>query len=399
MPRLHRSHLIFPVYVPSFILAFGRGMLIPTLPLYARSFDASYGLVGIVLAAEGMGRLAGNIPGGLLLSRFSRRGVMVLGVLLVVLSLVPLYWASAIWQVVLCRLLAGFGGSMWNLSRHAYVAGATSAARRGRALATFGGINRIGVLIGPAVGGAIATFIDLRTPFLAYAALALIVSVISALAVEPSDRQGTRPSADGLTDQLRALGRVIATQRRMLSTAGLGQLFAQGIRAGRQVIVPLYAADVIGLAPGDIGTIISVAGFLDMAMFYPAGLIMDRLGRKFAVVPSFLIQGIGMGLIPLTSTYTGLMLATCVLGLGNGIGSGSMMTLGADLAPKESMGAFLGVWRLIGDGGSVGSPLAVGSLADVLGLPVATLLTAGLGVLAAVTFAGLMPETLRSKPG
>jgi hypothetical protein len=109
------------------------------------------------------------------------------------------------------------------------------------------------------------------------------------------------------------------------------------------------------------------------------------------------VQGIGMGLIPLTSTFTGLLLATCLLGLGNGLGSGSMMTLGADLAPRASVGAFLGVWRLIGDGGQVGAPLGVGAVADVLGLSAATFFTAGFGLLAAATFAALVPETLRSE--
>ena len=72
MRQNSRALLILPVYVPTLILAFCRGMLVPILPLYARSFDVSYGLVGLVLAAEGLGTLAADIPAGLLLRRIGR---------------------------------------------------------------------------------------------------------------------------------------------------------------------------------------------------------------------------------------------------------------------------------------------------------------------------------------
>lgn len=62
---------------------------------------------------------------------------------------------------------------------------------------------------------------------------------------------------------------------------------------------------------------------------------MDRLGRKAAIVPSFVVQAVGMALIPLSHSYGGLLAVASLIGLGNGLGSGSMMTLGADLAPAR----------------------------------------------------------------
>ncbi len=167
------------------------------------------------------------------------------------------------------------------------------------------------------------------------------------------------------------------------------------IRAGRFVILPLYAANVLGLDVQAIGWIMSLSSLIDTLMFYPAGLLMDRLGRKYAIVPSFIVQGIGMALIPLAADFGMLLVAASVVGFGNGLGSGSMMTLGADLAPKESLGEFLGVWRLIGDGGATGSPLAIGGLADALDLSVAPFVIAAFGLVAASVFAFRVPETLK----
>ena len=165
------------------------------------------------------------------------------------------------------------------------------------------------------------------------------------------------------------------------------------IRAGRHLIVPLYGADRLGLDAAQIGLIMTTAALLDVAMFVPAGMVMDRFGRKVAAVPSFAMMAVGVGLIPAASGFAGLLLAAAVIGLGNGLGSGTMMTLGADLAPPGATGEFLGIWRLIGDAGALGGPLAVGLVASAFGLTGGALALAGIGLAAALTLALLVRET------
>ena len=75
-----------------------------------------------------------------------------------------------------------------------------------------------------------------------------------------------------------------------------------------------------------------------------------------------------------------------------------LMTLGADLAPPEAMGEFLGIWRLIGDGGALGGPLVVGTIADMLSLGPAIWVIAAIGVSAAAVLGFFVPETLRPPP-
>src|SRR5205823_3872686 len=137
---------------------------------------------------------------------------------------------------------------------------------------------------------------------------------------------------------------------------------------------------------------------IDMSLFIPAGMIMDRFGRKFASVPSFAVMALGMAMIPLAYDYVSLLVAVSVIGLGNGLGSGTMFTLGADLAPEGATGEFLGMWRLIGDVGSTGGPVVVGGIADLVGLGAAALTLAGVGVLSAVTLSVFVKETLQPTP-
>jgi MFS family permease len=387
--------LIAPFYLPSLIFSFAQGLLLPILPLYVADFDVSYGLVGVVLAGAGLGALLGDIPAGMLLGRFGKKRVMLLGLGCAGLSMAAIYWASSMPQVFLLRLLTGLGTASYGVARHAFVADNIAVASRGRSVALLGGLFRLGSFAGPAIGGSVAAAFGLRAPFLLSGAAAATALIAVAIFVPANDK--TSAKSHGARQHGGTLFATLKAHYRVLATAGAGQFFAQMIRGGRRVIIPLYGADVIGLDAQAIGFIISVSAAVDMALFYPTGMIMDQIGRKFAIVPSFTLQAIGMALVPLTGSFEGLLIAASVIGLGNGLGSGTMMTLGADLAPADSRGEFLGVWRLIGDGGDMSGPLVTGAVADLVGLSAAALALSAAGLTAAAIFAFLVPETLRKR--
>jgi MFS family permease len=243
------------------------------------------------------------------------------------------------------------------------------------------------------VGGVMGVILGLRSSFLVFGCACIAALVIAAIFVRLGET--SPPATAPLKPQGGYLWATLQANFHTLSTAGMGLLFAATIRTGRLVIIPLYAADVLGLDVQAIGLIESISAGLEMLLFYPTGMIMDQWGRKFAIVPCFTIQAIGMFLIPFSGSFISLLLATILIGIGNGLGSGTMITLGADLAPDDGRGEFLGMWGFIGNGGATGGPFVVGSVADWLGLQTAAWVMAGTGLLAAAVFLFLVPETLK----
>lgn len=391
----NRRDIILSVYLPTLILSFAMGMYIPVMPLYASDFGISYGLIGIVLAAQGFGNLLGDVPAGILLGRLGHKWSMMAGVAILGLAMLATGLAHTVFELVVYGLLAGVGNAMWNISRHAYMTDLIPLGARGRATATFGGINRFGTFLGPFVGGAVGKAFNLRVPFYLFAVCTLVVMVVAWFFINESVTQEQPVRRGGVHGHVKHLAGVVRQNSSILTAAGSGVLLAQMIRTGRRSLIPLFAADMLGLDVQQIGLILALSSAVDTVMFYPAGYIMDRFGRKFASVPSFLIQGIGMALVPLSGGFGSLLFATIILGFGNGIGSGTMLTLGSDLAPKEAMGEFLGIWRLIGDTGQSGAPMVVGGVADILGLSMATYVIALSGLAAAGVLALFVPETLR----
>ncbi len=386
--------VVLSIWLPSGCMALSRGLIMPVLPFFALSFEAGYGLVGVVLAAEGLGNLLFDVPAGMATRRFGQKRTMMVGGLGMAAMSAAMFQARSLLELLAYGLLAGAFMALWNIARHTYMTDVVPVAQRGRIYSTFGGIGRITSFAGPVLGGLAAEALGLRVPFLLVALLRLAGVAAAALWVQERTAPHSSLSA---AQVLRDQAQVLRAHWKVLASAGSGQLCGQMIRSARTAVIPLYAAEVLGLETGAVGLMLSLSYALDMLMFVPAGQIMDRRGRKYAYVPSFLLQSAAMALIPLTETFWTLALTTMAMGVANGLGSGTMLTLGADLSPDRGRGEFLGMWRFVGDGGSAAGPMVVGEVAEVAGLHTAPLVVAAVGVLGAVLLATLVPETLRRR--
>ena len=391
--RRESTRLLLSVYIPTGLLAFGQGILVPVLPLYAKELGGSYTLAGLVVAAAWIGTMVSDLPMGMLLARIGQRRAMLIGAGLFAVATVALGFTDEVPVMIVYRLAAGIGTAMWGLSRHAYITQAVPAASRGRALSVFGGINRIGQFAGPAVGGLVASQYGLPAALIAAGLAAGVATLVAVVTIHDRDEPVAAVAATTTHSPLTGLRGAVTGMGHEVAAAGTAQVFGQMIRAGRQIVIPLFGAYAIGLDELQVGQIVSLSAMIDMLLFIPAGIIMDRFGRKAAAVPSFSLMAAGMALVPFTSSYGALLAAALLIGFGNGIGSGTMMTLGADLAPPDRTGEFLGLWRLIGDAGQAAAPLAVGSIADLIGLPLTAGAVSGMGVLAAAILALFVRET------
>jgi MFS family permease len=150
-------------------------------------------------------------------------------------------------------------------------------------------------------------------------------------------------------------------------------------RSVRNGLVPLWA-DHVGLSATTTSLILAFAAALDIVFFFPGGWLMDTRGRAVVAIPVVLSVAVAALLLPLTHSATSVAAVVALIAVGNGLGSGIVMTLGADAAPVLGRGQFLGAWRLCGDIGLSGGPLVVSAAAAVAPLAVACLIVGALGL-------------------
>jgi MFS family permease len=374
------ARLVMPVYLPVIAGTTGVGLLIPVLPLYLKDSGLSLGTTSVVLAAVGFGAALGSLPAGSLIARFGERRVLLGSLAALAASTALLGVTVALVALVALRMAAGASNVALRLSRQTYIARRVAGERRGRSMAMIGGSFRFSLLVGPLAGGWLADTVGFGATFAiagAFAACGLIPPLLAGARPIPP-----RPDVDSVRQF--GVAEAMRTHWRPLLLAGVVPLLVMTVREGRFVVLPLISDD-LGLSPTAVGAVITVGTTADLLLFPVAGFVMDRFGRLFAMVPAFALIALGLVMLGLADTTRSVVIAGAVIGVGNGLSSGTMLTLGSDLAPADATGPFLAGLAAMQDGGRVAGPLLVGAVGAATTLGTASI---GLAVvmIAAITW-------------
>ena len=279
-------------------------------------------------------------------------------------------WPTSVVLLAVAITVTGVAGAVFGLARQAYLTEAIPLPMRARALSTLGGTFRVGLFIGPFIAAAIVSEWSIGAAYAFAAATNLAAAVLTAFL--PDVRSSHRTAGARRNRRHRSVVSVLLEHRRVLLTLGLGILIISAARATRQSIVPLWAQS-IGLNAATTSVIFGISAGVDMLLFYPGGAIMDRFGRVYVAVPSMIVLGLGFCLLPLTSGATSVGLVAALMGLGNGISSGVVLTLGADASPAQDRTQFLGGWRVCSDLGNAAGPLVVSAVSALATLAAAAI--------------------------
>jgi MFS family permease len=165
-------------------------------------------------------------------------------------------------------------------------------------------------------------------------------------------------------------------------------------RVTTQSIVPVFASELLRMSPKEIGMLFTISGLSVFVMILPAGFVIDKIGRKWATVPSTGIPAIAFLLIPFSQSFTQLAVLLSFLGIANGLSLGSLATSTFDVVPAHARGRLQAARRTIAELGGVTAPLVGGMLADKFNPGVPFLAYAPLLILAALLLAVVARETL-----
>ncbi|QJU53839.1 MFS transporter [Herbiconiux sp. KACC 21604] len=383
--------IALPALIPTLLFGIGEGAVIPIIPAVAASLGADLAGAALIAAMIVVGQLAGDIPAGWLVSKIGERRAMIGAA---VLSLVGVGIAIVALQAAVFGLavfLIGLSAATFALARQAFMTTYVPVRIRARALSTLGGAFRAGWFVGPFLGAVVIAWTGtVEAVFFVHVTCAVAVLVILLVMRDPTEGL-QRPDAGGreVAAEAHGLFRTVWLYRGVLLRMGTGAGVVGALRASRLAILPLWAVS-IGLSEQTTAVVIGIGAAADFALFYTSGQIMDRFGRLWSVVPSML--GMSIALLTLSVTHDlgsavqWFVVIAVFLGVANGIGSGIIMTLSADLAPRENPAPFLGAFRFTADAGAAVAPLVVAGVVAVASLSLATALVgvvglAGVGIL------------------
>ena len=394
-PRSNASLLskqqFLSMYLPSLVFSLGHGIVIPVLPVYAKSFGLSFGVSSLAFIVYQVGSLVAALPAGYLIDKIGRKPVLISGPIVIALASFLTAIAQSFPELLVYRFIGGCAEPLWLQSRLALIADTSVDRERGRQVAWMVGLQRGGTLFGPAVGGFLAELWGVRVPFIFYGFLVLLVIIPSfklikeTVQFQPRRQAGDPPVAQTATAEPAAKTLLqVFMQPQIIAFLVLSFLANLSRTAFQGGGIALYAVYSYGVGPGLLAVVTTLATTLSLPVPFVTGYIMDRMGRKWVIVPAYIVSASGLGFITLTTL--GPTPLIFVLGailyahIAQSPTSGTMQTLATDLAPSGSRGRFLSIWRVVSHGANVTGPALIAILVERVSY------TAAFGV---ITVAGL----------
>ncbi len=405
------------VYLPTVLFSLGEGAVIPLIPVIAASMGADVAFAALVASALVVGQLCGNLPAGWAVSRIGERWTMVTAGSVAIVAGVGMVLSPSLAILAASVFVLGFCAAAFGLARHAFMTTRVPLAFRARALSLLGGSFRLGVFIGPFVAAALLQLFGSEAAAIWFFLGCLVVMVLCVLLGPDPEKTVPAPTplrSEALHDDSgeavsgaiplaprTGVLRTMWRQRTVLGRLGLAAASLSAVRSARQVVLPLWGLS-LGLDASTIALVVGVSGAIDFALFYASGQVMDRFGRLWAALPAMLLMGSGFLALSLTHDVEAAVLwygmVAAVLGVGNGLSSGILLTLGADVAPSREPAAFLGSWRTLTDAGGAVAPLLVSAIVALSSLPLAAAAMGVIGLVGAGGFLRWIPRFVPRSP-
>jgi MFS family permease len=376
-------------------MGFGLGMLLPTLPILARSFGVAPEVAAQAVTALLVGRTASLFPCGYIVDRFGRRVAMSAGPLVVTAGVLLIATTSWFGLVLVGMALVGAGEGLWSLGREIAAVEQIRAEQRGRVIGAFFGVSSAGTTLGPVVGGQLTDWAGYAVVFVVCGLFGLIVSGIGLTYRDRPTRLRRRPAQRCRFRPFEAIAPGYLTTFQVLMFAS----FCSMLRGTSvQSLLPVYVVSELGYSASEVGYLFGVVGLVQLLMIVPAGFISDKIGRKAAVVPAATLGAVAFVGYALSEGPVGLVAASIVLGAAAGLATGSMTSFTYDIVAPDARGSVQAFRRSVGEVGAFSGPIVGGLVAGISHAGIAFAVFAPLHLASAVLVGLMARETLSRMP-
>jgi MFS family permease len=391
------------LYTATVLVGTGQGTLVPTIPALDDAFGVSAGAAAQVITAYGIGRFAGMVAGGTVVDRWGPRLAVTVGPVVLAASAVGALLTPWFALLLVMVFILGTGDAFWQMGREITGVELVRADQRGRLLSGFMGFHAVGISTGAVVGGLITDGVGYRGVFVFYLSMALLVLALGRLMSTPPHRRHEAPASaapvrGGLVARIAGLREIFLAidpaLRLSYAIFVFTTLSMMTYRMVYQAIMPVYAADELGMSSTQVGLLFSIIGVFSLLMIVPSGLLTDKKGRKWATVPSTLIPGVAFMLLPLSTMQLHMVFIGVGIGIANGLSLGSIATSTYDVAPAHVRGRLQAVRRTVAEVGGIGGPMLGGFLTNAHGPGMAFWATGPLALVAAALLFFVARETL-----
>ncbi|WP_010198301.1 MFS transporter [Bacillus sp. m3-13] len=350
-----------------FIVMVGIGLVIPILPFYIDKFGADARTLGLLVAVFAFMQFLLAPVWGRLSDKIGRKPLITIGLFGFAIAEFIFAYASGLWMLFLSRILAGTFGSALMPTAMAYVSDVTSSEKRGQGMGIMGAAMGLGIVVGPGLGGWLAEY-DLSLPFLVAGVAATIAGILSVFILPESYPKHKREmDVQGSAGEKRD-NQFVTMYKALKSPVGflliLVFIMSFGL-ANFQSIFGYYTMERYNYNPSEVGLIILIVGLVGTVV---QGVLVGRMTKRFGeervVTSALLISSFGFVLMTLATSFTTVLLTTCIFFLGNSLLRPSLNSFISKLAGNRQ-GLVMGLNNSFLSLGNVAGPILAGIFFEI----------------------------------
>ena len=373
------------VFLAVLIDLMGFGIVLPLLPFYAGTFNASAVQIGLLYSIYPFAQLIFSPIWGGLSDRFGRRPIMLMSTLGASLAYLIFGLAHTLSLLFISRLIAGVMGG--NISTaQAYVADVTTHEDRAKGMGLIGAAFGIGFVIGPAIGALLIhpKFLNLlhivpENEFALPGFFASILSFASFLLVlfklpetvnkrEANTARVSRSSIFTSTfwRSIATMGRKSSDGKYLFPLLILSIFLISFAQASLYSSFPLFCKHELGQSADRVGMLFVYMGLI--AVIIQGGLIKiltKKFGEKKLFLVGSILMAVGLVLIPFASSMNVLILFLGVMSVGGSLNGPTLNSLISKEADPSRLGATMGTSQGIASLGRVIGPTWGGFLYEL----------------------------------
>jgi MFS family permease len=374
----------------AFFVALGYGMVVPIIPVFAKSFGVTTFAATTVVSVFAAMRLIAATPGGRLVNIFGERLILWIGLSIVAISTLLAGLSQTFTQLLVLRGMGGLGSVMFSISSMSLLMRSVDSDKRGRASSTYQGGFLLGSLAGPAIGGLIVNT-NIRAPFFIYAGT-LVLAAFTAYFALPKGLG--KPSVTDSKSNSETMPVAQAMKLRSYWAAMVANL-ANGFSSFglRVALIPLFVIEVLNSDPRLASLGFLVAAITQALMLWPAGRVSDLSSRKAAMLVGSFLLIVGLLFIIINESKLIYFVSMALMGAAAAfLTAGPSATIG-DIVGEKRGGPVVASYQMTNDFGAVVGPLILGALHDLTGGYTAPFILAFVIVVISTIVTSTMPNS------
>jgi MFS family permease len=373
------------------ISTIGTSMIWPFLMIYvSERLSLPLTLVASLMTLNaGMGLLSSFFAGPII-DRAGRKWVMAISLFATGLVYLGLSRADSLPAFAILMAISGAFNPLYRVGADAMMADLIPAERRADAYSLLRTSNNLGVALGPALGGLIATVSYAIAFYFAASGLVIYGLLVTFLAIEtlPAKPPDEARIGETVKERFGGYGRVLG-DRQFIAFVGTYTL-TQMCAAMIWVLLAVYAKENYAVSESLYGFIPMTNALMVVFFQYSVTQVTKRRQPLSMLAVGALFYSVALGSVALGRAFWGFWLSMVILTVGELIQSPTATTLAANMAPAEMRGRYMSLYGLTWGVASGVGPVLGGLLNDQFGPKAIWYGGAAIGLASSLLFLGLV---------